>query len=156
MIVIGFDPGATTGWAAIRIVGQRGIYLDGGTVRGPEGLEGLELPWAHFVVYEHVSKIYRRDDFGTGMATALGEASYLAGMIRGIMRGRGIPSAPCSAAEWRKALVGKARASDAEIKATLMPRIAAAPARTNAHVRDAIGVALYGGLRLLRQSTEAA
>ena len=54
----------------------------------------------------------------------------------------------CEAAAWRKRLAGKANASDTEVKAALLRivrvgQLASLP-KTNAHVRDAIGVALWG------------
>lgn len=53
----------------------------------------------------------------------------------------------CEAAAWRKRLAGKANASDTEVKAALLRlvrggQLASLP-KTNEHVRDAIGVALW-------------
>lgn len=77
--------------------------------------------------------------FTKGVAVALAGASHVS---------RWCDFRHCEAAAWRKRLAGKANASDTEVKAALLRivrvgQLASLP-KTNAHVRDAIGVALWG------------
>ena len=140
MIVLGYDPGAATGWsvvdcskpAAPRLV-SFGV-ADGAPEELPVGAIGL-------VAVETVVSVYSRERFGAGMATALVNAARIEGRIIEMAKRAGIAVVQCTAGDWRKALTGKRAPSDAEVKARLGLRLALP--RCSAHVRDAVGVAIY-------------
>ena len=144
-LVLGIDPGAVTGWCLLDLAPSRPRWLDGGSFRGP--LAWLPM-WslAEFVAVESVAGVFPRAGFGTGMATALLHAAELGGRILGQCQVRGVATQQASALEWRRGIVGSAQASDARVKAVLELRVDAMP-RTNAHARDAAGVALFCGQR---------
>jgi Holliday junction resolvasome RuvABC endonuclease subunit len=70
-----------------------------------------------------------------------------AGAFVGAAEALGHPVTTCSAAEWRRAIVGNPSATDRQIEAVLRLRIHGLPVRCSVHVRDAAGAALYCALR---------
>lgn len=161
MIVWAFDPGATTGYALFRIAD------DGTGLATVQSAHSMRDPVDHAMVecdlatefaipppfrevrllcVEAVKRVTPRERLpaamASAMATGLVRSERIAGELVGIAKARGIEWAECEASEWRAALVGKRTATDAEVKRAIDARLAE-PMRTNAHVRDAIGVGLY-------------
>lgn len=77
----------------------------------------------------------------------LAHASRISGACEMAAHSLGWPVESFPATEWRKALIGNPFASDKTIGAVLRLRVRGIP-RSNCHVRDAIGVALYAYLRM--------
>lgn len=151
MRVIGYDPGATIGMAVLDVDGHRARLVDARVSRDTSCVEGDLTLWApDLVAVETVSHVYPRARFSARMASAISNASLVAGRILGAAEGLGIPTVEVTAATWRKAIVGSGTASDARVKAAILGRIAGVP-RCSAHVRDAAGVALFAALRKLRK-----
>lgn len=69
-------------------------------------------------------------------------AEHLAGLAHGIALERGVRVELATAAEWRKALIGDAYASDSTIRRVLSMRVRGLTG-ANEHEHDATGVALY-------------
>jgi len=72
------------------------------------------------------------------------QTALIAGEIFGICKTLGMRPQYVLCKDWRKMLCGKGNASDAEVKEALSREVCL-PVRTNAHVRDAAGVALVAG-----------
>ena len=156
MIVLSFDPGVTTGWVLLCSDGSRVFYRDGGTVHGGwdavHALLQTQLRDIQFAVPGARAALAVETVVGSAWArpgaksAALIAASELAGRILGVGRERGMSVVEASAREWRRAIVGKANASDVLIKAVVHKRVRGVP-RTNEHVRDAIGMGLYAAMK---------
>lgn len=164
MNVLGIDPGATCGWALVDfafpktprfVIGGAAVcvQLGLGDVFAFADARGTQAFMARheidLVAIETVGRVFPRAGFGTDMATAIANASKLGGRILGAAEARGIETAECEANEWRQKLGAGRGASDAEVKRALALRIELP--RCSAHVRDAVGVALYCYQRALVQ-----
>lgn len=154
MITLGLDPGVTTGYGVVSVEpSKRPRVLDAGSTR----LTGYDLGHAlyalgmrHGVELVAVERIVGVSFAGRkSNVAALVDAADVAGLLRGYMLARGCNITTTTALEWRKALVGNAHASDAEVARTLGMRMTLP--RTNAHARDAIGVAVFCGMRAGRK-----
>lgn len=153
LVVLGFDPGATTGWAYLEVSLAAATWIAAGAERDPSELLHRVQTTAtlDLVALERVATVFPRDRFGTAMARDLAHASWIGGEIAGAVRMLRRAVAECEATEWRKALVGATSPSDAKITRALRMHLRL-PARSNAHERDAAGVALFCARReLLRQ-----
>lgn len=93
----------------------------------------VTLPLCNSTCVEVPGRVHR---FGASML--LLKVAFEAGRL--VERHVATPVAP---EDWRKWLTGKRGPKDAEIRRCLEARIDL-PRRTNSHVRDAIGIALYG------------
>lgn len=153
MIVLGFDPGAWTGYAVVDLSTSMPQVIQAGKVRADEmggvdfidkAMRGLELK-VDLVAVEKVAFVYPRAGFSTSMATAIASATRVEGRILEAALNRQIPTKVCAAAEWRRALTGSPSPSDALVKSTLSLRIQSEQ-RLNAHSRDAVGVAVFCGM----------
>jgi len=155
MRVIGFDPGAHLGWVALDVArpGARAAWIAAGVLRGEARVRlALELYIEHqpdAVIVEAVEAVYGRDRFGAGMASALLAAERLGGRLYQLAEDHGIPAHTITAAQWRKAITGNGRATDEAIKAAILLRCAGWPKRSNAHERDAAGVAIVGAEQVI-------
>lgn len=150
MIALGIDVGPTTsGVALVDVSKPRARLLFGANLAWREAafvaivmapaLVALEVPED---VYQAV---YRRDPGAArSMARAIGAAKGEAGKIEGALLGR-VLTVSTSARVWRKALCGSATASDAQVARSLAMR--ADFGRTNSHVRDALGVAVWAAAK---------
>lgn len=165
MIVIGVDPGRSTGWAMLdcskskATVIRHGV-LEFGEDETPEAWasDGSADQWvggffgvcdAFTLAVESPAVVRPRAASGgvtpsmtTGLLFTKGVAVALAASSA-----RWCAFRHCEAAAWRKRVAGKPNASDTEVKAALLRlvrvgQLAELP-RTNCHVRDAIGVALW-------------
>jgi len=145
-IVVGVDPGAVNGIAVLDMAGPTPRILSLGSCRDPRAVLEMAAWRPVLVAVESVSAVFSRARFGAGMASALVNTARIEGQVLEHYRGLGIQVATCSAAEWRRALTGSGTARDARIKVVLGMR-GLLPGRTNAHERDAIGVALFAWQR---------
>jgi hypothetical protein len=171
-VIIGVDPGKATAWTALHVEDGRPAVV---SAFGVLDFDDDETPeeWAMgparewlsdrcwvteqilardtLVAVETPSRVHLRAASGgitpsmaSGLLFVKGIAVALASAVASL---DGVSFAYCDAATWRKRVVGRPNASDAQVKAALeravrAKQLAELP-RTNCHVRDAIGVALW-------------
>lgn len=180
MIVLGVDPGRATGWALLdcskskATVIRHGVLefdedetpeawaasgvaafwlsaFDGRTIDGDVPLTlAVESP---AVVRPRAASGGVTPTMASGLLFAKGVAVALASASES-NRCWPCKFRHCEAAVWRKRVAGKANASDAAVKTALLRlvrvgQLASLP-KTNAHVRDAIGVALWAWMESKR------
>jgi Holliday junction resolvasome RuvABC endonuclease subunit len=146
--ILGVDPGATIGLALLEVEPRgRFRWVDHDAVRSenilaiwPDLLRGfgaaaiaVETPEGY--VHEHQRGKHL-------IATAV-----LAGELGGRAHGYGYNVLRASPQECREALCGDRSANDASVKAVVLLRARAVPARTSEHVRDAALTAMCCSLR---------
>lgn len=153
MRVFGIDPGATTGWACIE-AGQAPMHLVSGAE--PDFAEArlrelLGVLSPDLVVIECIDPAM---GIPASRATHLVACAALGGRLYGFCKGLSVPVTQYSAFEWRKAIVGRSRASDALIKTWWEGSIENRPAQSNAHMRDATGLAVYAWQRAKLRSLQ--
>lgn len=151
MIVVSIDPGATIGFAHCRAVTRDLHWLTLGSYRREsEVMESIcaavtmagDLPV--IVAVESVESVFGRARFGAAMGTGLVRAARQTGVFVELARARGALVLEVPAARWRKGLTGRGNATDAQIKIALHGLLRGV--RTNAHVRDALGLARHAWL----------
>lgn len=147
-LFLGIDPGTAHIGIAVIEVGLDGYYrfVDGKTmhpfdirpsmfsfekVRGVVAA-GVELPEARS---------------GAGGIRYVTPTAAIGGLLAGMCQCTGIEPVFLFPRHWRRLIVGKGAAKDAEIKAALMQYIDLPP--TNSHVRDAVGVAMVAAQKIL-------
>lgn len=158
MIVLGFDPGAWIGYALVDMEPRLPVVIQAGKIRYER--QGVELSGSEVIEQaigkertprligvEKVVAVYPRQGFSTPMATALANATRIEGRILEASKHKSIESGVCTARDWRYALTGLIAPSDAVVKSVLSRRVEGV-VRMSAHARDAIGVAIYCGIRL--------
>ncbi len=178
-LYLGVDPGKATAWALLRCQPQQPAVLerygvmDFAADETPEAwaANGEASEWLAdrtrdfggvTVAVESPSRVHVRAASGgvsPSMASGLLFAKGIAVALAAAAGSQGHGLALCDASMWRKRIVGRPNASDAQVKAALefavkAKRLADLP-RTNCHVRDAIGVALWAAAdweRVLRSS----
>lgn len=150
MIVVGLDPGATTGWARVRLEhGKRPIVLDCGTFHEPtarlagerfgELLDALP-PDTRYAIETLAGIAFPMK--GGGIVGSLIAAAKVEERLRTLVDQRAHSGVyDLTAHQWRQSLCGKRAATTQQIADALALGVAM-PKRTNAHVRDAIGVAV--------------
>ncbi len=144
MLAAGIDPGATSGIVLLDVRGARAWWLADESTRDPFASDLLREPSLDVVCIETPTVMLARDRFSPWMATNVANAKAQARELRRHFLDRGIAVLEVTAGQWRGRLIGKASADDALI-AMMIPRLILDwPARSNAHVRDAAGVALWG------------
>lgn len=155
MIVLAFDPGKTIGFAAVSFYSSHPDVIDSSSESDLVYWRD-ELPKlpkrnqdATLVVAVETNETYATRERNINPVPLI-NAARIGGEIAGFARGLGLRVVEASALEWRRAIVGKRNASDAEIK-TALSRLVDLP-RTNAHVRDSIGLALYAYRKILLES----
>lgn len=155
MRILGFDPGPTwVGWALIdcsnpsapkwvragKVPALECARLLAEMAPGELDLVGVEVP-------SHASFPSGHGDPGgvvkrlRSLSSELIATALIAGRIIGMAEGQYSTSA-ITAQVWRQRLTSKVNASDATIKTTLAYVLRGMPTRSNAHERDAAGVAL--------------
>lgn len=146
MIVLGYDPGASLGYALVDTGEPPRVIWCGAASRDAVDLaRALDTGvTVDLVAIERVETVYSRARFGASMATALVAAARVEQRLADCAERRGWPVLYVTAGDWRRAIAGSRTASDARIKRALTLRFGDVLPRTNAHARDAIGVALYG------------
>ena len=98
---------------------------------------GVEIP----------SGLHTRDiKAARARAVALMATTRVAGYVVGAAQGMGLSVTEVKPEVWRRAIVNKAQASDAQVKLAIQTFVRRWPARSNNHVRDAAGVALFVAL----------
>ena len=147
MRILGFDPGpTTTAWTPIEVEGQRvRRWLDHGVVRHPVEIADQlhrQLPGTLIAVETPSGYVFEH-----ARGRALLDTARVAGEIFGIATSLGWRVERLSAQEWRKAVVGRANASDGHVRGALAVLIRNMP-RTNNHQRDAAGCALAVAMKL--------
>jgi Holliday junction resolvasome RuvABC endonuclease subunit len=151
VLILGIDPGPNTcGFAVIEQTAMQrtvGRYLEGGA--RPSDFEildslihGFVLQGGNHVAIERVGLAHRPEAIHSLIETA-----HVAGICEGIARHRCPSVSLTPAVAWRRSLTGRNNASDANIKTALLARLSDVP-RTNAHVRDAAGLALVSAWNL--------
>jgi len=143
--ILGIDPGPTDGahgWALLRMAGARPRYLRGGH-------DALSVVLAQVVALPAGSRVAVETPEGYVWHKARGKAllstATAAGYFAGRARAQGLALVTPSAQVWRRAVCGKGTVGDADV-ALVVKRLVDGIPRTNAHVRDAIGVALLAAL----------
>lgn len=73
------------------------------------------------------------------------ETAWYGGLARGILTAMGIPCHSVTMSEWRGSITRRVSPGDPVIKAAILDILGASlPRQTNNHVRDALGVAVFG------------
>ncbi len=108
----------------------------------------------HLCAYERRERISPRNVKGgpRGMVSAelasqLANAKELGGAAAAIARFLGYRVTPVTPEEWRKALCGDSHADEKKVKAAIITNIRGWPKSSNAHERDAAGVAWFAARR---------
>jgi len=156
VIVLGVDPGGTIGWCVLdcSTTGAQPALVKAGSTRDP-----LEVPWRSYgvalVAVELPEGFYpsaaRKGTGGAVLArTAEGliEAARIGARILGRAEEAGLRVLEVAAPDWRRALgvrAGGRRAQDVDqqVARAVPDHVRGWPPRSNAHVRDAAGVALF-------------
>ena len=148
LLVIGIDPGATIGLAAVTGAGD---YLASSSADDLDVALEFVRRWSQTIgadkvllAIESVKQVYPRERFTSKMATALLLAERQVGEIVATARHIGLDVLEVTAAQWRRAVVGGKSPSDARIKAVVSRVVKGMPTRSNAHERDALGCAVFG------------
>lgn len=150
MIALGIDTGANTAWALVdvpRYAPMPAVKAVGMLGRGDRAAELRALINAAIlpiecVGIEHVVTVFPRERFGAAMASNLVAAAVVVGELKNECSHAALQAKLVTAGEWRKAIIGNARATDKDISQWLGLAVYCNH-RTNEHTRDAIGVAIY-------------
>ena len=156
--VLAFDPGPTrTAWGALSPLahGTACTFVGGGVV--PSTLEELGALCAQYrdaavMAIEAVGLAHRVE-----ARHALIQTAHVAGLLEGLIRAEfpRVVAVLLTAVQWRRALTGRGNANDASIKRVVCASVRGMPARTNCHVRDALGLAVVAAWNTrLRGGTE--
>lgn len=158
---IGIDPGGTVGVAlaeetvitrgmltrldkpkALTMVSFRDFSLARDTIFKLAAGRDLDRG---ILALEVVRAIYPKGDHRVGarMASSFLVGAEQVGALRELGRGLGLFVVEFPAERWRQSLTGSASPKDATIKTALAPMTAALGVQTNAHQRDALGVARH-------------
>lgn len=147
MIIMGIDPGAS-----VSAVTTLRAYFNGAfglNFLACEEVENELLPRYVQIAQFDVLGIERPSGYaysGPAVVAALLDTAHAAGMARAayeITRDvrQGLSEVP--APEWRRWIVGKPNASNAEVAVAVKARIPSWPKQSNNHERDAGGMAIY-------------
>jgi len=155
MIVLGVDPGAPAkptpgnrapvalhGWCLLDVQpGERPVWVDAGHDTTDFVLSRMRDTAPGAVVIERPSRAHTVEVNMPLLATA-----FAAGEFYGRALEQGRTAAVLTAEDWRVCVAGSRSPSDAVVKVAV-GRLVALPRQTNAHERDAAGVALGWALR---------
>lgn len=160
--VLGVDPGSTIGVALIAVGTSTatGLLVGAWRASNDEELDAararlskiLHEEEIDLVAVERVEHVHGSARMGSSYAEGLTRAAWIGGEIAGMARAAEIEVVTVEAGTWRAALAGARSATDAEVKRMVMARVPGWPTTSNAHERDAAGVALYAGLDPRRRS----
>jgi Holliday junction resolvasome RuvABC endonuclease subunit len=155
MRVLGLDAGRDVGWSVLDVDhnGRRVWWCADGVLRRHARVPDLlaillEEPELELVAVE-VPEGYAYKGRAAAVPYLL-EAQRIGGELQGVAGARGLATVSMPATRWRRALCGKASASDDEVRRMLRVRVLALPTRTSVHARDAAGTALVAALDALR------
>lgn len=153
IVVLGVDPGPSShGWALVRVVDlQSAEWLACGDVDVTEigslfSRIGVECPEPALVAIERPAG----GGYSPATVPPLLETAYQAGRVAGVAERLALSVRPLAAADWRREVVGRGNAENAAIKDAVLRLVRGWPKRSNAHERDAAGVALAAGWAELR------
>jgi hypothetical protein len=149
MLVIGFDPGVHVGWAVVEVQRPpvRPHLVRTGVISGSASFSDyvLLMNAIDLVAIEQTSGIAFAGK--KGIVANLLDCAAVHGGIARIAESLGKPIELVRAVDWRGSLLRKPNASDSDIAEWAKRNVLDMPPRTNVHTRDAIGVAVAGGLR---------
>jgi Holliday junction resolvasome RuvABC endonuclease subunit len=144
VIVVGVDPGPTrSAWSAIesRCAGRWQFVRCGMAESNAEAFRDvLALTVGCDFAFETPSGYIHEHARGAALLATARVAGELVAVAQSCHR----RVVEMSASKWRQGLTGKSNASDALIKKAVELYVDGLPKRSNAHVRDAIGVAIVG------------
>ena len=144
MYVLGIDPGsAHCAWAVVECsAGAQPRVLTHGAIDPAETWVGVRRVLRCWPLLGCAAVEVPRL---CGPATQqLIDTAIVAGRIMGVLESEHIAVRRCTSWQWRSHVVGVSGAKDREVKAALTALLPVLP-RCSAHVRDAIGVALWAG-----------
>lgn len=162
ILVLGVDPGPTThAWSLVRVIDlQRGEFLACGKLEGKAELLARPafLQGATVVAIESPSQFIPQGARGfiPAVASALFGTTRQVGRLASIAEDRGLEVVEMTATDWRREVCGKGASKDDAVAADIARLIPNWPKRSNAHVRDAAGVALAAGWAWVRRQGRAA
>lgn len=156
MRILGIDPGLSIGWA---ILEHDNVVADCGTIKVPP-LITASMTTAHLAALKLLEladscDIVSFEDIRSKWVSAARaehvlNVAMLSGFLLAGLHARAQFSAfglrLVSPADWRKLLCGNPHAKPAQITAALADWHITLPRRTNEHIRDAIGLAVYQNL----------
>ena len=151
--ILGIDPGP-------KQCGFASLYLDDGNVRfgSVDIVQSNHLDvarWMGSLFSWDIVAIERPRGIafnakGGGVVPALMDTAFVAGLCAGIAGNRTVVTA--TANEWRKAIVGKAAATDAQVKVAISRLVKGWPTRSNSHHRDAAGIACFAARQVMAKA----
>jgi len=154
MRLLGIDPGPTScGWALIAVEtatfarSLRVDWIDGNEITSSRSaFIGLLIAHRPDVIVIERPRWHGTDGADlkktAGMAANLIETTYPAARFAEIAHCTGRPCYEIPAQTWRHGLLGRNSANDADVTRALNVFVRKMPKRSNAHKRDACGVAL--------------
>jgi len=147
LIVLGIDTGPDQhAYVLLRFDHSHSIaFVELGMADTPT-LGGLERTYTFAALERPAGFAYK-----PAIVCALLKTAYEAGCVCGQLQARGVPVVPLCAADWRRDVCGNGSATDAVIKDAVTRLVRGWPKRSNAHHRDAAGVALAAGWLRLRE-----
>lgn len=145
--ILALDPGSTSsGWCLVEASRSRAINVRalamGEVESTPNALRELLVERLPDVVAVEVLRGIAYPSKGAGIVGNLVSSSFAAGVIVGLARAFELAVVEMPAVQWRRAVLGKANASDREIAWTIPRLVDEWPKRSNAHERDAGGLAV--------------
>lgn len=155
--VLGIDSGATAAWGLVEGYRVLGFGVLDASDRAADLVRLLREHEPSTVALEIIERVHPVMRGGSaGISTTQALCLYQTGLVTGDLRRvalvHGARAQTATAEEWRKAVVGNAKADNATIDRVLRLRLQGFPAerKSNNHERDALGVAHYVALRLNR------
>jgi len=161
MKVLGIDPGTHVGWCIVDVRADTARWCEAGTIELAPGGE-IQVAGKLSMMRQGVELI-AIEDFAKkwcspAQAQQMVQSAQSAGIIRGWLASQcSVPLVAFSSYDWRKVITGTSTAKDKQIEHALVEiqHVADLPKRSNPHVRDACGLAIYAG-RVALADTRAA
>lgn len=158
--VLGIDSGSKkSGWCVLRFdeksdtfeVGRRGVIASRAPVFCEGGHAANDTIEARVGLYNLLVAIESPEGIafapkGGGVVPALLKTARATGGFSALARLNGARVIEATANTCRRAVVGKANASDAKVKAWVLANVVGWPKRSNSHMRDAAVAAIYAVL----------
>ena len=144
-MILGIDPAprdGSLGWALLHAErGEPAVWQAGGTRPVAEARALLAAhPAATLAVETPSGYVWHYERGAALLATA-----EIAGFLQGLAAAEGRICVTPSAQDWRRVVVGRAAATDDEVREAVRRHVRQLPTRTSVHVRDAAGCALAVG-----------